>query len=248
MPHKVEIVCHKGANKHAPENTWAAARLCVEWGMDYVEVDVNVSKDGVLYILHGPTLDKTTNGTGYIGDLTSEEIDRLDAGSWFSPRFAGERVPRLEPFLRWIKGKAKVFLDVKWVHPQPIIDLIYALGMERDCFLWCEIDEWMLEFRRLDRQLALKYNVKSVDDVVAAADRFQANIVEVTPEHISHELVAASHARGLRVMLNTIDHEPAAFPYVLEYGVDMVNTDNGDLLRRFLEGAQRPAPSALANP
>jgi len=142
-------------------------------------------------------------------------------------------VPRLEPFLRWIKGKAKVFLDVKWVHPQPIIDLIYALGMEHDCFLWCEIDEWMLEFRRLDRNLALKYNVKSVDDVVAAVERFQANIVEVTPEHLSRELVAACRARGLKIMVNTIDHEPAGFRYVLEYGADMVNTDNGDLFRRF---------------
>lgn len=235
MPHKVEIVCHKGANKHAPENTWAAARLCVEWGMDYVEVDVNTSKDGVLYILHGPTVDKTTNGTGYIGDLTSDEIDRLDAGSWFSPRFAGERVPRLEPFLRWIKGKAKVFLDVKWVHPRPLIDLVYALGMENDCFLWCSIDDWMLEFRRLDHKLPLKYNVKSVDDVIAAVERFQANIVEVTPERINPELVAACRARGLKVMVNTIDCEPAGFRQVLEYRADMVNTDNGDLFRRFVE-------------
>lgn len=110
---KIEIVCHKGANEYAPENTFAATQLCIDWGMDYVEIDVNASKDGVLYILHGPKVDKTTNGKGRITDLTFEEIDPLDAGSWFHPKYAGERVPRLEPFLRWIKGKSRVFLDVK---------------------------------------------------------------------------------------------------------------------------------------
>jgi len=171
MPQKqIEIVCHKGANEYAPENTFAAAQLCIDWGMDYVEIDVNASKDGVLYILHGPDLDKTTNGKGRITDLTSEEIDQLDAGSWFHPKFAGERVPRLEPFLRWIKGKAKVFLDVKAGTPQQLIDLIYDVGLENDCFFWSGNDEWMLKLRALDDKLQLKVNVKSVADVVEAAE------------------------------------------------------------------------------
>lgn len=104
----IEIVCHKGANEYAPENTFASTQLCIDWGMDYVEIDVSASKDGVLYLLHGPEVDRTTNGHGHLCDLLSEDIDRLDAGSWFHPRFAGERVPRLEPFLHWVKGKITV--------------------------------------------------------------------------------------------------------------------------------------------
>ena len=77
----IEIVCHRGANEYAPENTFAAAQKCIDWGMDYVEVDVNTSKDGVLYVFHGPELEKTTNGTSCITELTSKEIDALDAGS-----------------------------------------------------------------------------------------------------------------------------------------------------------------------
>ncbi|HXF60497.1 MAG TPA: glycerophosphodiester phosphodiesterase family protein, partial [Caldilineaceae bacterium] len=127
---RIEIVCHKGANEYAPENTYAAAQRCIEWGVDYVEIDVNLSKDGVHYILHGPSVEETTNGSGNIQELTSAEIDALDAGSWFDARFAGERVPRLEPFLRWIKGKAKVFFDVKAANLPELIDLVYALELQ----------------------------------------------------------------------------------------------------------------------
>ena len=83
----VQIVCHKGANELRPENTVASAQLCVDWGVDYVEVDVNTSMDGVMYILHGPYIDKTTNGQGRFCELHSSEIDKLDAGSWFSPEW-----------------------------------------------------------------------------------------------------------------------------------------------------------------
>jgi glycerophosphoryl diester phosphodiesterase len=102
--------------------------------MDYVEIDVNTSSDGIMYVFHGPQLHKTTNGTGMIFERTAAELDQLDAGSWFHPRFAGESIPRLEPFLRWISGKAKVFLDVKLAHLDQLVELIYDVGLEDDFF------------------------------------------------------------------------------------------------------------------
>ena len=96
---ELEIVAHRGANHLAPENTFAAAQKCVELRVDYVEIDVRTSKDGVMYILHDKTLDRTTNGTGEISARSSDYIDTLDAGSWFGSEFSGEKVPRLKPFL-----------------------------------------------------------------------------------------------------------------------------------------------------
>ena len=153
---KIETVCHKGANEYAPENTYAAAQLCIDWGMDYVEVDVNRSKDGIFYLLHGPEVDATTNGHGRITDLTADVIDKLDAGSWFHSKFANEKVPRLAPFLQWIKGKTKLFLDIKAGTPQEIIDLIYQFDLQNDCFFWCGSDKWALQLRALDAKLQLK--------------------------------------------------------------------------------------------
>ncbi len=229
----IEIVCHKGANEHAPENTLAAAQLCVDWGMDYVEIDVNTSKDGVFYILHGPEVDKTTDGAGKITDMTSEEIDRLDAGSWFAPEFAGEKVPRLEPFLRWIKGKAKAYMDVKSADPRQLIDLVYEVGMENDSFFWSGDDEWALAFRELAPELQLKINVENAADVIAAHEIYRANIVEVSLGNMSQELFDTCRQRGTKVMIYHGKKEPEAFREVLRWGVDMINLDHGDVFKKI---------------
>ena len=109
----MEIIVHRGANKNAPENTRASAEACIALGMDFAKINVRLSKDGIPFILHDPSVDRTTNGSGNISDFTSEQIDLLDAGSWFDFKFAGEKIPRLDTYFRWIKGKCKVFLDRK---------------------------------------------------------------------------------------------------------------------------------------
>jgi glycerophosphoryl diester phosphodiesterase len=202
--------------------------------MDYVEIDVNMSKDGVLYILHGPTVDQTTNGTGDIADLTSAEIDKLDAGSWFHPRFAGERVPRLDAFLRWIKGKAKVFLDVKAAAPRRLIDLICDVGLEDECFFWSGDDDWMLKLRELNSRLPLKVNVKSVNEATSAVERFRANIVEVSLANMSRELVDACRQRGVKIMVYHKEKDPEAFREIIRWGVDMVNLNHSDVFAKVM--------------
>lgn len=225
----IEIVCHKGANEYAPENTFASTQLCIDWGIDYVEIDVNTNKDGVLYVFHGPEVDKTTNGAGLITELTSEEIDRLDTGSWFSPEFAGERVPRLEPFLHWIKGKIKVFFDVKVVDIKPVIDLVYKVGLEDECFFWFDTLLGTVRFRKLDQKLPLKVNISKVKHVDIVHEYFGANIVEVELDRMSRELLDACRQRKIKVMINHSKKDPGAFRKILQWGVDMVNVDHGDV-------------------
>ena len=228
----IEIVCHKGANEFAPENTFAAAQICIDWAMDYVEVDVNTSKDGVLYILHGPMVDHTTNGTGSFAELMSDEIDHLDAGSWFSPDFGGEKIPRLTPYLQWIKGKAKVFFDVKRADPKILIDLVYQLGMASDCFFWSGDSEWALAFRSLNRELQLKINVQTPEEAIEAHRRYRANIVEVRLEHMNRPLLNVCRQLGLKVMIYHPEKEPEVFRQVLQWGVDMVNVNYGDVFAK----------------
>ncbi|MEZ4862492.1 MAG: glycerophosphodiester phosphodiesterase family protein [Caldilineaceae bacterium] len=229
---KIEIVCHKGANEYAPENTYAAAQRCLEWGVDTVEIDVRTSRDGLFYLMHDATVVRTTNGQGAVAALTAAELDQLDAGSWFHPRFAQERIPRLDEFLRWIKGKARVFLDVKAAEPQKLIDLIDAVGMANDCFFWSGDDAWALQLRRLAPHLQLKINVRTVIDVMLAHDTFRANIVEVGLKEMNQSLLDACRARNIRLMIYHQQKDPAAFRAILEWGADMVNLNHGDL---FLE-------------
>jgi glycerophosphoryl diester phosphodiesterase len=125
-------VAHRGASAYAPEHTLAAYKLAIEMGADYVEQDLAVTRDGVLICLHDASLERTTNveqlfpdrvSTQTIegktrkawlaNDFTLEEIKRLDAGSWFDARFAGERVPTFDEAIALIRGKAGIFPELK---------------------------------------------------------------------------------------------------------------------------------------
>jgi glycerophosphoryl diester phosphodiesterase len=99
LPGLPRVIAHRGTSSRAPENTLAAFRLAREQGAAMVELDTRLTRDGVLVVIHDSTLDRTTDGHGRVIETDSAEIRRLDAGSWFDPRFRGERVPTLEEAL-----------------------------------------------------------------------------------------------------------------------------------------------------
>lgn len=109
----VAIVAHRGAMTDRPENTMAAFERAVELGADVVELDVRMSRDGELFLLHDATLDRTTDGEGRAAELTFDELRRLDAGSWFGPAYAGEKIPSLKEALRWGRERTVLLLDLK---------------------------------------------------------------------------------------------------------------------------------------
>ena len=127
-----QLVAHRGASAYAPEHTLASYRLALEQGADYVEQDLAVTRDGVLICLHDPILDRTTNVKelfperssivtwegrtvrGWLAnDFTLAEIKKLDAGSWFDSKFAGEKVPTFQEAIDLVKGRAGMFPELK---------------------------------------------------------------------------------------------------------------------------------------
>lgn len=109
----VIAVGHRGTRRFAPENTLAAQDVAIEMGARVIEMDVRMTKDGEFVIMHDATVDRTTDGHGLVSRMTLAEIKALDAGSKFSPAFAGERVPTLREALRNLKGRAGVDIDFK---------------------------------------------------------------------------------------------------------------------------------------
>lgn len=98
-----KVYAHRGASGHAPENTMAAFRKAVELGSCGIECDVQLTSDGRLVICHDETLDRTTDGKGFIKDHSYSELMELDAGSWFDDRFRNERIPELSQLLRLVR-------------------------------------------------------------------------------------------------------------------------------------------------
>ena len=220
------MVAHRGCHVDAPENTFAAAQACIDRGVPYVEVDVRTSADGVFYIIHDASVDRTTDGSGWVSRLSAAQLDQLDAGNWFHPRFGGEPVPRLEPFMRWIKGKAKVYIDFKSEHVSLLIDLIYRTGMEEDTFCWFSRSAQAREFRRAAPDLALMRNAYSLNDVIDADETYKAQIIESELAWITTQMVEEARRRQLKIMLVAGDKDPQAYRQVLLWGADLVNLNH----------------------
>jgi glycerophosphoryl diester phosphodiesterase len=228
----IEIVCHRGANELAPENTYASSRICLDWGVHYVEIDVSTSADGILYVIHGPSLERTTNGTGRIDQLTSDRIDQLDAGSWFDTKFADQRIPRVDEFLGWIKGKAKVYFDVKAATHEAIVNVVAKHGFEKDCFFWSGDNDWALGLKERAPYLPLKVNVNSIDSLILKHDVYRMDIIEIGLGNVTEEILAEAKSRNVSVMVYHKENDHNAFNQIIEWDVEMVNLNHAD---SFLE-------------
>ncbi|WDQ17113.1 glycerophosphodiester phosphodiesterase [Rhodopirellula sp. P2] len=107
------ISAHRGSSHDRPENTIAAIQRAMEAGATAVELDVRTSRDGKLVIMHDAKVDRTTNGSGRVNDLTWDELTALDAGTWFGTEYHAERVPSLQQALQVCRGRIDVQLDLK---------------------------------------------------------------------------------------------------------------------------------------
>ncbi|WP_316529534.1 glycerophosphodiester phosphodiesterase family protein [Kitasatospora brasiliensis] len=111
------VFAHRGASSAAPENTLVSDEIARRGGAEWIENDVQPSKDGVPYVLHDDTVDRTTNGKGRIRDLTATQLDSLDAGSWFGPVYAGTRIPTLAAQLEDLRTRGgNLLLEIKGPH------------------------------------------------------------------------------------------------------------------------------------
>lgn len=232
----IGVVCHRGANEYAPENTYASAARCIEWGMDVLEVDVNMSLDGELLLFHGPGLERTTNGTGRINTTHSTQLAQLDVGSWFAPEFADERMPRLDEFLAWVDHRIALFFDVKRADLSKFVALIHATGYAESCFVWFGNPAKAREFHALAPELPLKINVSHPDEVMSAKVDFGAALVEVGLRDATPAMVTACRDAGVKLMVLQLPYDPNAYRQVLDLGADFVNLDHAD---RFVQELAR---------
>lgn len=114
-------IAHRGASGYAPEHTMPAYEMAKNMGADYLELDLQMTKDGYFMIMHDPTVDRTTNGKGSVKNLTREQIQRLDAGSWFNskypklakPEFVGLKVPTLEEVIQTFGQHVNYYIEIK---------------------------------------------------------------------------------------------------------------------------------------
>ncbi|HAM80090.1 glycerophosphodiester phosphodiesterase family protein [Ornithinibacillus bavariensis] len=153
------VVAHRGVPSLAPENTMVGYHLAYDLGADLIETDVQQTKDGQLIIMHDTTVNRTTNGTGNVADLTLEEIRSLDAGIKFGPEFAGEKVPTFREFLQGFKDKDIILLiEVKAENiEEQVLQEIKDEGMEDMVVLQSFSIDTVKKFREIAPGISVGY-------------------------------------------------------------------------------------------
>ncbi len=240
----VMVIAHRGFSGMAPENTMIAFRKAIDVGSDMIELDVRLSKDGEVVVIHDETLEKTTTGRGRVIDKTIHELKQLDAGSKFHPSFSGERIPTLREVLELVKGKVLVNIEIKmgdygrWTILN-LADLareeVEKIGMP-DQVVFSSFDPSALE-RVLEKnpsaQVAYLYNRPwSVPREVTGGRPFSTLNCRksvLTPENISR-----AHQEGIRIGVYTLNTEEEMEKFI-DMKVDAIITDYPDRLIAILK-------------
>ncbi|MBI0295635.1 glycerophosphodiester phosphodiesterase [Streptomyces sp. PRKS01-29] len=258
--HHTVTVAHRGASAYAPENTLAAVDAADDLGIDWVENDVQRTRDGELIVMHDTTLSRTTDveqvfpdrAPWKISDFTLDEIEKLDAGSWFGPEFQGETVPTLEEYMdRVSDNHQKLLLELKAPELYP--------GIERQTLRELRREGW-LDHRHRRRLIIQSFSADSVRAVhrlrpdvktgflgtpaVADLPEYAEFSDQINPSYTTIDAgyvsavrsVDGAHGKPLEVYTWTVNDGPSAVS-VAGMGVSGIITNKPDVIRDALDDA-----------
>lgn len=236
---KVDNVAHRGASAYAPENTIAAFDKAVEMKADYIEIDVQRSKDGKLVLIHDTTVDRTTDGSGKVGNLTFKELRNLDAGSWKGEQFAGAQIPTFDEILDRYHGRIGILIELKAPELYP--------GIEENVAK--ELKERNLDKPQNEKIIVQSFNHESMkkmnellpkvpigvltssraDATEQALQEFLTYADYFNPSYgiVTEDLVNQVHSLGMKIGSWTVRSQEAA-DFLLDVGVDAIITDYPD--------------------
>ena len=250
--YRVETIGHRGASGYAPENTMAAFMEAFELKADFIELDVAMTQDGVLIVIHDDTVDRTTDGTGKVAELTYDYIRTLDAGSWFSPEFAGEHVPTLGEVLDAFRGKIGILIEIKdpAIYPgieQKVADELIKRNMDKpengkiivQSFDWNSVKTFheilpdvlvgVLTFYAEDVLPAALEEASEYADYVnpfLGDPAYPAYVVRVTPAVIDR-----IHSYGMGILVWTVNN-PSDIAWLVKAHADGIITNYPDYVPR----------------
>jgi len=239
---RTQFLAHRGVSGLAPENTLASFDMCLQYNPDYIELDVQRSKDGHLVVFHDPTLKRTSNGTGYLKDYTLAELKALDAGGWFDARFAGERIPTLDEVLTRYKGKVKLAVEIKYgsiMYPgieKHLLDAVVAAGWLDDVIFSSFNWESMIQIKQLEPRaktqiIALGHSKEYVNLAV----RFGCSVLAIEHHYLTPDIMADAAAQGIELIAWVVD-DPTEQKRWIDLGVNQVTTNRPDRFAAVLRG------------
>jgi len=230
-------IAHRGAGKLAPENTLAAFRVGASFGYRAFECDVKLSADGIPFLLHDATLERTTAASGKAGDYAWSELSRVDAGGWHSPAFAGEPIPSFEAIAAYAR-RNNFALDIE-IKPTPGDELATGRAVGSSVLQMWEGSGTLPVFTSF-RPEALQGALETAPGVPRgllldtlwegwqeAAEMLECSAIITNHAVMNRELILQLHARGQRALAYTVN-DPDIAARLADWDVDGIITDSVD--------------------
>ncbi|MEW6233187.1 MAG: glycerophosphodiester phosphodiesterase family protein [Chloroflexota bacterium] len=245
------IVAHRGGAALAPENTLAAFENALRIGVDMVELDVHLSLDGAVVVMHDSDLSRTTDGKGRVGELPLDELLRLNAAATFrGPSFGSQAVPTLADVLRLVKDKAGAQIEIKTVdgkrYPgieEKVLAKVAEYGMTDNVVIISFDFETIKTARALNPRVAtgalasreyfLRRPLERPEKIMEDIFSLKADYFMPQYSYASDALVQAAHKTGIKVGVWTVNDE-TAMAKMRDLGVDAITSDRPDLLKEVL--------------
>ncbi|HZY10610.1 MAG TPA: glycerophosphodiester phosphodiesterase family protein [Bacteroidota bacterium] len=239
------IVAHRGSSRHAPENTLAAFRQAMDDGADAIELDVHLSKDGQVIVIHDDRLERTTNGHGRVGDYTLDELRQFSSGEWFHKKFFSEKIPTLTEVFELVTGQIGINIEIKYTkrrtEPKLIVERCIEIISRFKAFKSVLISSFhypLLQLaKRIDPSIVsgllyhpVRHFRKSPIKLAKAA---RAQYLLLATSTIRKKIVTDAHDRNLLVGVYTVN-SVRNLRRVRTAGVDSIYTDTPSTILKYL--------------
>ncbi|CAH1222603.1 Glycerophosphodiester phosphodiesterase [Paenibacillus plantiphilus] len=205
---------HRGASGLAPENTLAAVREALAFPfVQWIELDVQLSSDGIPVVIHDDRVNRTTNAAGRVVDYTAAQMYAFDAGSWFDKQFAGEGVPTLEQVIEAAKGRCRLNIELKTysgLYPmleQRVVELVYEHGLQHDAVITSFDTGALRRVRQLSEEIETGLIVDKMSPHKALDElrQLEAGFLSLGYRSVSSKLMELMREAGITVMAWTVD-------------------------------------------
>lgn len=236
------VVAHRGGSLTAPENTLAAFKNALNIGVDRIELDVQLSKDDIVIVIHDEKINRTTNGKGVIRFMDYSQIGSYDAGCWFSDHFKGEKIPSLEEVMTLVKGKSTLLIEIKNQDnlyegiEQEVVKLIH----KHNATSWCVVQSFnygsLLKIHELDPDIRtgwLAVKPPTVKIINKKIDISFISEININQRFASKKAVDFIHGLNKKVFVWTVN-KPARMKKIIQHGVDGIITDDPKTLKELL--------------
>ena len=231
-------IAHRGASGSFPENTVSAFRAAIDAGADMCELDVQLSRDGAVVVIHDDTVERTTDGKGEVAELTLAELKRLDAGAKFKGGpFKGAQIPTLDEVFAVISGKCGLNIELKAGGLEhQVAQIMQARNALGDSIVSSFNWEYLKKIQQLhfNIRVGLLAEEKPVDLMMNAV-AMRAYSINPRWDMVTADLCKAAHERGLKLYTWTVDAD-SRMRSLIESGVDGIMTNYPERLRTVVGG------------